>query len=171
MLKIKIIDPKEKLLINYSFVQTAFGKALLAATGKGLCFAGFAENENDGLKELKKRFPKAEFTEKSDTFQKEALKAFENQDIDLILHLKGTDFQLNVWRELLKIPRGKTTTYSAIAAQLNNPNAARAVGTAIGQNPVSVIIPCHRVVRADGSLGGYHWGLECKKKILSKEMT
>ena len=85
------------------------------------------------------------------------------------LHLKGTEFQLRVWKELLNIPFGETTTYKDIAAALQTPKAFRAVGSAIGENPVSVLIPCHRVLRTDGALGGYHWGLERKVRLLEWE--
>ena len=87
----------------------------------------------------------------------------------LPLHPKGTEFQLSVWKELLNIPLGGITSYGKIAQKLQKPNACRAVGSAVGDNPVSVLIPCHRVLRTDGGLGGYHWGLERKVKLLEWE--
>jgi AraC family transcriptional regulator of adaptative response/methylated-DNA-[protein]-cysteine methyltransferase len=88
----------------------------------------------------------------------------------LALHVKGTNFQLKVWRALLEIPAGSVTTYGTLAAVVGNPSASRAVGTAVGSNPVSYLIPCHRVIRASGELGGYAWGVERKKAMLWREM-
>ena len=88
---------------------------------------------------------------------------------EIVLHLYGTDFQIDVWRVLLEIPFGKTSTYSEIAMAINNPRALRAVGTAIGRNPVAILVPCHRVLRTDGGIGGYYWGIEKKKKLLEWE--
>ena len=87
----------------------------------------------------------------------------------LSLHVKGTNFQLKVWRALLEIPPGDVTTYGAIASKLGDPKASRAVGTAVGSNPVSYLIPCHRVIRASGELGGYAWGVDRKKAMLRRE--
>ena len=88
---------------------------------------------------------------------------------EIVLHLYGTDFQIEVWKALLEIPFGKTSTYSDIAKAINNPRALRAVGTAIGRNPVAILVPCHRVLRSDGGIGGYYWGIEKKKILLEWE--
>ena len=88
---------------------------------------------------------------------------------EIVLHLYGTDFQIKVWRALLEIPFGNTSTYSDIAKAINNPRALRAVGTAIGRNPVAILVPCHRVLRSDGGIGGYYWGIEKKKILLEWE--
>ena len=94
-----------------------------------------------------------------------------NLSDEIVLHLHGTDFQIQVWKALLEIPFGKTSTYSDIAIAIKNPQALRAVGTAIGRNPVAVIIPCHRVLRSDGGIGGYYWGIEKKKMLLEWEQS
>ena len=109
---------------------------------------------------------------RTDEYQRKALAALsaDEENVETVpLHLKGTEFQLRVWKELLNIPFGETTTYKDIAAALQTPKAFRAVGSAIGENPVSVLIPCHRVLRTDGALGGYHWGLERKVRLLEWE--
>lgn len=162
----------ENLSINYSFVESPFGDIIVAATPKGICHMAFSENQTDGIEVLKKRFANARYTHMVDTIQQNAIFIF-TQDWsklgEIKLHLKGTDFQLKVWETLLKIPMGCLTTYGEIASKLNNPNASRAVGTAIGDNPVAFLIPCHRVIRSSGELGGYHWGLTRKTAIIGWE--
>jgi AraC family transcriptional regulator of adaptative response/methylated-DNA-[protein]-cysteine methyltransferase len=162
----------QKLTITYSFPDTPFGEALTASTPKGLCYMAFSENREQALTELKHLFPNAQYANRTDEYQQRALAVFTGDWGNLqpmILHLKGTEFQLNVWQMLLQIPAGTLTTYSNIAHQLNHPKASRPVGNAVGSNPVAFIIPCHRVIRSDGGLGGYHWGLECKTKMISWE--
>ena len=121
----------------------------------------FADDHDAAFNSLRKKFPNARFTSIVDEVQQNALFIF-TQDWsklkEIKLHLKGTDFQLKVWETLLKIPVGGLTTYGDIAAGINNPRACRAVGTAVGENPVAFLIPCHRVIRASGELGNYHWG-------------
>lgn len=162
----------ENLSINYSFVESLFGDIIVAATPKGICHMAFTDTPTDGFEILKKRFPNAQYTQMVDTIQQNAIFIF-SQDWsklgEIKLHLKGTDFQLKVWETLLKIPMGSLTTYGEIASKLNNPNASRAVGTAIGDNPVAFLIPCHRVIRSSGELGGYHWGLTRKTAIIGWE--
>jgi len=160
------------LTIYYGKVKTTFGKALMASTDKGICYFAFETGKENLLDDLKKRFKGASFQDKTAEFQQNAL-SFDckNKDaMEMTLHLKGTDFQLAVWQELLKIPVGKLQTYSGIAQKIGRPKAARAVGTAVGSNPVSFIIPCHRVVPATGGFGGYRWGVKKKKEILSREI-
>lgn len=161
-----------QLTINYSFAESPFGNIIVASTHKGICHLAFAEDPEAAFTELQKRFPQARFEQITDRFQQNALFIF-TQDwsrIDEIkLHLKGTPFQLKVWEALLKIPMGNLTTYSALATSLNHPRAGRAVGTAIGDNPVAFLIPCHRVIRTTGGLGGYHWGFTRKTAIIGWE--
>ena len=134
----------------------------------------FEEDENLALSALKLRFPKAQYHQVVDKFQHDALFVFQHdwQQLDQIkLHLKGTDFQLKVWEALLTIPMGKLTTYGGIAQQIAKPNASRAVGTAIGRNPVAFLIPCHRVIQTSGNIGGYMWGNTRKSAIIGWEAS
>ncbi|MGN6602241.1 MAG: bifunctional helix-turn-helix domain-containing protein/methylated-DNA--[protein]-cysteine S-methyltransferase [Ginsengibacter sp.] len=160
------------LLINYSFSETPFGKVIVASTEKGVCYLAFEEDEQRALEGLKKRFPNAHFKKGSDQFQQNALSTFTGDWTNLPsvkLHLKGTNFQVKVWEALLKIPAGRLTTYGKIANHLKKPTASRAVGTAIGANPVAFLIPCHRVIQSSGILGGYHWGTTRKAAIIGWE--
>jgi AraC family transcriptional regulator, regulatory protein of adaptative response / methylated-DNA-[protein]-cysteine methyltransferase len=162
----------EQLVINYSFAESPFGNLIVASTSKGICGMTFIENEIQGLLDLKMKFPNASFIRKLDMIQQNALFIFQNdwgKLSDIKLHLKGTDFQLKVWESLLKIPLGKLATYGAIAQQIEKPNASRAVGTAIGSNPVAFLIPCHRVIQSSGMIGGYMWGPTRKTAIIGWE--
>ena len=158
----------ESLSINYSFAKSPFGEIFIASTDKGICCMEFADDHDAAFNSLRKKFPNARFTSIVDEVQQNALFIF-TQDWsklkEIKLHLKGTDFQLKVWETLLKIPVGGLTTYGDIAAGINNPRACRAVGTAVGENPVAFLIPCHRVIRASGELGNYHWG-EIRKSAM-----
>lgn len=160
------------LNINYSFADSPFGNILVASTGKGICYMAFYEDELLALSLLKNYFPNASFRELVDSFQQNVLHIF-NQDWtqlnQLKLHLKGTDFQINVWKALLKIPLGELRTYGSVATQIEKPNASRAVGTAIGSNPVAFLIPCHRVIQSTGTFGGYMWGNTRKTAIIGWE--
>ena len=132
----------------------------------------FFEEENIAYTLLQSHFPNASFQRKLDMIQQNALFIFQNDWSKLQqvkLHLKGTDFQLKVWETLLKIPMGKLSTYGNIAHQLNNPNASRSVGTAIGNNPVAFLIPCHRIIQSSGTFGGYMWGNTRKTAIIGWE--
>lgn len=148
----RLIQTKD-LKIRYKIEQCKFGKLLVAATDRGVCYMGFTED----LQEIFGRFPDADFSDDLLDYSTEKL------------HLKGTDFQVSVWEELLKIPCGKTLTYKELAVRVGREKAVRAVGSAVGKNPVSPFIPCHRVVGSGGSLGGYYWGLELKKRLLEDE--
>jgi len=162
----------EQLQINYSFAETPFGNIIVATTSKGICHLAFADDEKDALQQLKMQFPNASFKQVVDTIQQNALFIFTQDWKDLSkikLHLKGTTFQIKVWEALLKIPMGDVSTYSSIANQIKNPNASRAVGTAIGDNPVAFLIPCHRVIRSTGEFGQYHWGSTRKAAMLGWE--
>lgn len=161
-----------KLVINYSFAQSLFGDILVASTTKGICFMGFVDSKSIAIKDLKSRFVNARFKEQQDEHQINALKIYSLDWAELNtikLHLKGTDFQLKVWESLLKIPEGKLTTYGQIANTIQKPKAARAVGTAIGANPIAFLIPCHRVIQNSGALGGYMWGTTRKSIIIGWE--
>jgi AraC family transcriptional regulator of adaptative response/methylated-DNA-[protein]-cysteine methyltransferase len=162
----------EQLQINYSFAETPFGNIIVASTSKGICHLAFADDEKDALQQLKTQFPNASFKQVVDAIQQNALFIFTQDWKDLSkikLHLKGTAFQIKVWEALLKIPMGDVSTYSSIANQIHNPNASRAVGTAIGDNPVAFLIPCHRVIRSTGEFGQYHWGSVRKAAMLGWE--
>lgn len=163
----------ENLDINYHYAESPFGELLVASTVKGVCFMTFAdEGEAEALAELRVRFPNARYHVRSDEWQRMALSIFTrnwDEPAEVKLHLKGTAFQLKVWEFLLKIPMGGLTSYGQIAEQIEHPKAMRAVGTAIGSNPVAFLIPCHRVIRNDGALGGYHWGITRKNAIIGWE--
>jgi AraC family transcriptional regulator of adaptative response/methylated-DNA-[protein]-cysteine methyltransferase len=162
----------KSLSINYSFAESPFGNIIVASTGKGICYMAFEDDENKALENLVKMFPNAAFTRKLDRVQQDALFIFQNDWSKLNqvkLHLKGTDFQLKVWESLLKIPMGQLSTYGSIAQQIQMPNASRAVGTAIGSNPVAFLIPCHRVIQSAGTFGGYMWGPTRKAAIIGWE--
>jgi AraC family transcriptional regulator of adaptative response/methylated-DNA-[protein]-cysteine methyltransferase len=177
-IKIEGMTPAEyknggKLLtINYSFAQSPFGNIIVAATQKGICHIAFIENKNQAFSMLQQHFPNANFNACFDLKQQNAIAIFTHdwQQLNHIkLHLKGTPFQLKIWETLLKIPLGQLSTYGNIAQKIGNPNASRAVGTAIGDNPVAFLIPCHRVIQSTGKLGGYMWGTTRKTAIIGWE--
>ena len=160
------------LSIHYSFAESPFGNILIASTEKGICYMAFANEEKQALEELKLIFPNAAYRQMTDLNQQHALYIF-TQDWsrlqDIKLHLKGTAFQLKVWETLLKIPMGEVSSYGRIAAAIQAPGASRAVGTAIGDNPVAFLIPCHRVIQSSGNIGQYHWGSNRKTAMLGWE--
>lgn len=159
------------LTIYYSYPETIFGSACVASTPKGICYLAFGD-KTIAYNELVEMFPSANFIHQEKTIHQEAIGFLQNSENalnPLQLHIKGTDFQLKVWNALLQIPLGQLTTYGHISKHLNNPKANRAVGTAVGSNPVSFIIPCHRVIRTSGELGGYHWGLDLKVAMIGWE--
>ncbi|HEY1032795.1 MAG TPA: methylated-DNA--[protein]-cysteine S-methyltransferase [Flavipsychrobacter sp.] len=160
------------LTINYSYAETPFGNILIASTAKGICYMAFADDEALALKELQDIFPNAQYQQMTDILQQSALQIFShdwNSLEKIKLHLKGTDFQLKVWEALLKIPTGKLASYGSIAAQLQAPSASRAVGSAVGDNPIAFLIPCHRVIQSGGELGQYHWGGTRKAAMIGWE--
>lgn len=161
------------LSINYSFADTPFGKVIVASTHKGICHMAFVdEGEEKALEQVKKNYPAAAYHQVVDRIQQNALFIF-TQDwsrLDEIkLHLKGTDFQLKVWETLLKVPPGGLTTYATLAEKAGRKNASRAVGTAVGSNPVAFLIPCHRVIKSTGEIGQYHWGATRKNVMIGWE--
>jgi AraC family transcriptional regulator of adaptative response/methylated-DNA-[protein]-cysteine methyltransferase len=156
--------------IRWAVAQTSLGSMLVAATDKGVCRLSFAEGEA----ELAARFPNADLREGDAKFSallQQVVDAVEQPGtaIDIPLDVKGTAFQEAVWAELRKIPPGETRSYAEIAAAAGNPKAVRAAGSANGAKCVAVLIPCHRVVRSDGSLGGYAYGTDIKRKLLQRE--
>ncbi len=171
-----------ELEINYSFAESPFGEMLVASTAKGICYMAFVEREaapgeRNGSElaafaDLQSRFPNARFRQVTDLMQLDALYLF-TQDWsrlpEIKLHLKGTEFQLKVWETLLRIPMGGLTTYKDIAGRIGNPQASRAVGTAVGDNPVAFLIPCHRVIQSTGVIGQYHWGAGRKTAMIGWE--
>ncbi|MDF9798103.1 AraC family transcriptional regulator of adaptative response/methylated-DNA-[protein]-cysteine methyltransferase [Catalinimonas alkaloidigena] len=162
----------ENLSIHYSYVESPFGKMLIASTSKGVCHIAFADDEGAALQGLKAKFPAAVYTQQMDAVL-ENIRLIFTHDWDKIheikLHLKGTDFQLKVWETLLRIPSGQLATYGSIARQIERPKASRAVGTAIGDNPVAYLIPCHRVIQSSGLFGQYHWGSVRKAAMIGWE--
>jgi AraC family transcriptional regulator of adaptative response/methylated-DNA-[protein]-cysteine methyltransferase len=156
--------------IRWGEVQTSLGRMLVAASDKGVCRLSF----NAGPDELGRLFPNAELVEGGKDFAallEQVVAAVEQPGTgaDIPLDVKGTAFQERVWQELRKIPAGETRSYAEIAAAAGNPKAVRAAGSANGKNNVAVLIPCHRVVRSDGSIGGYAYGSEIKSELLRRE--
>ncbi len=158
------------LTIRYGWFDGPFGRMLAMGTDRGLCGLGFAEELGDVAThaDLARRWPRATFVEAPETLRQSVAAAI-GQRGEARLHLIGGPFQIKVWEALLRIPSGHVTTYSEIARTVGAPKAVRAVGTAIGRNPVSWLIPCHRALRKSGALGGYHWGLPVKRALLAWE--
>ena len=158
------------LTIRHGWFDSPFGPAIVMGTDRGICGMGFAAEmgADAAFDDLIRRWPKARFTEDPAALRPWVDAAFGTTGT-APLHLIGAPFQIKVWEALLRIPTGHVTTYSEIAGTIGNPRAVRAVGTAVGRNPVSFLIPCHRALRRDGSLGGYHWGLPVKRAILAWE--
>jgi len=162
----------KNLFINYSFAKSPFGNIIVASTSKGICYMAFANDEDTAFAVMQSHFPNAGFKQMVDLIQQNALYIFTHDWAKLNqvkLHLKGTDFQLKVWESLLKIPMGQLSTYGNIARKIEKPKASRAVGTAIGSNPVAFLIPCHRVIQSTGTFGSYMWGSTRKTAIIGWE--
>lgn len=158
------------LIVDYGFHDSPFGVALLLATSKGVCGLGFADEGNDEqlLADMKARWPKAQYRENRPRTAPLAQQVFERRG-EVPLHLIGTPWQVKVWQALLEIPSGRFASYGSVAQAVGDPRAARAAGAAVGRNPLAWIIPCHRVLASDGSLHGYHWGLDRKRAMLAVE--
>lgn len=162
----------KELSINYSFAESPFGNIIVASTPKGICYMAFADDHADALEQLKLHFPNAAYTQVLDLAQQDALHIFKkdwSQLPAIKLHLKGSSFQLKVWEALLKIPMGGLCSYGDISQNILLPNAGRAVGSAVGANPVAFLIPCHRVIRSTGESGHYHWGSTRKSAMIGWE--
>ncbi|KRS19446.1 methylated-DNA--[protein]-cysteine S-methyltransferase [Roseovarius indicus] len=164
----------EGLTVYWGWFDSPFGLALVMATEKGICGVGFASEtgEEAAMEDMISRWPNARFVEDPMMLRPWALAAFgaNGQEREIApLYLIGAPFQIKVWEALLQVPSGQVTTYSEIAQAIGKPRAVRAVGTAVGRNPISFLIPCHRALRKSGELGGYHWGLPVKRAILAWE--
>ncbi|WP_350289120.1 methylated-DNA--[protein]-cysteine S-methyltransferase [uncultured Croceitalea sp.] len=162
----------KSLKINYDIKTSPFGNLIIASTEKGICHMSFFANKETGVNDLKSKFPNAKFQLQTDEHQSKALLFF-NNDWDnrevVKLHINGTPFQLQVWRALLKIPFASLDTYGNIAEKIDNVKASRAVGTAIGKNPIAYLIPCHRVIQSSGNFGEYRWNKTRKSAIIGWE--
>ena len=165
----------EGLTVYYGFHPSPFGFALVVTTERGLCGLAFADKDGEraALEDMRGRWPNARYAEDSARTAAHAQRIFDAKlwkpDTPLRVVLIGTDFEIRVWETLLSIPMGGATTYSDIAKKLGNPRASRAVGAAVGKNPVSFVVPCHRVIGKSGKLTGYHWGLTRKRAMLGWE--
>jgi len=165
----------EGIEIRYGFHACPFGQALFMATEHGLAGLAFADegDEASALEDMMRRWPKAHYIKDPAATAPYAARVFDPArwagEAPLRVAMIGSDFEVRVWETLLKIPMGKMTTYSDIAAHIGKPSAARAVGTAVGRNPISFVVPCHRVIGKTGSLCGYHWGLTRKRAIIGWE--
>jgi AraC family transcriptional regulator of adaptative response/methylated-DNA-[protein]-cysteine methyltransferase len=160
--------------INYTIVASPLGRLLVATTERGVCAVRMGDNDQKLERELHEEFPHAEINH-ADTALREPVEkilarlAHHEPRLDLPLDIRATAFQLRVWQKLREIPYGRTVSYGDVAKSLGNPGAVRAVGRACATNPVALVIPCHRVVKEDKSLGGYRWGLDRKKTLLEAE--
>lgn len=164
------------LVIEYGSQTTAFGNTFIATTARGVCMLEFLDSAdfNDQLLALQRKWPNASLCENNSAITPIIAAIFDfdrKPERPLSLYVSGTNFQINVWKALLKIPPGKVTSYSRIATAIGHPDAARAVGTAVGSNPVAFLIPCHRVIQQGGQLGGYHWGITRKHALHAWESS
>ena len=163
------------LNIQYGFHDCPFGRALILITSEGLAGLAFADHgkEKSALADMTSRWPEATYVENHQATASYATRIFESEtwkpDQPLRIVFIGSDFEIRVWETILRIPFGKASTYSDIASHIGKPTAARAVGSAVGKNPISFVVPCHRVLEKSGGLGGYHWGLTRKRAILGWE--
>ena len=165
--------------ITYGLHDTPIGQMVIAQSCKGLCWLGFMVSKEegaykgDGFERMKEFFPNSDFVRDDEGTRETVEQVMEAWDQDTLadieLDLRGTDFQQSVWKALLQIPKGQVISYGDVANDIGRPKASRAVGTAVGENPVSLVVPCHRVVQASGGLGNYGWGVALKKKILHEE--
>ena len=160
--------------IGYTVANSSLGKVLVAATERGVSAVYLGEKSESLVDALRKEYPRAEIRRTQETNEqwlREILHRIEGDapSLDLPLDVQATAFQRRVWQELQKIPRGTTRTYTQVARALGKPRSVRAVARACATNPVSIVVPCHRVIRTDGSLAGYRWGLQRKEKLLERE--
>jgi AraC family transcriptional regulator of adaptative response/methylated-DNA-[protein]-cysteine methyltransferase len=165
----------EGIAVSYGFHPSPFGRALVMVTEHGLAGLAFADEGEEArvLADMRSRWPRASYAEDPAATAPYVARIFDPEtwrpDRPLRIFMIGSDFEVRVWETLLKLPLGRATTYSDIAAHIGRPSAARAVGTAVGRNPLSFVVPCHRVLGKGGSLCGYHWGLTRKRAIIGWE--
>ena len=161
------------LRINYNFADSPFGTVIIASTSNGICHMAFEDDQDAGFERLNRIFPQAQFYPIADKIQQDALGLFgtdrSQPDGKIKLHLAGTPFQIKVWEALLKIPMGGLVSYRDVARMIGQPEALRAVGNAIGHNPVAFLIPCHQVIRQNGAIGGYMSGTKRKQAMFAWE--
>jgi AraC family transcriptional regulator of adaptative response/methylated-DNA-[protein]-cysteine methyltransferase len=160
--------------INYTVVSSSMGRLLVAMTDRGVCAVRMGDSDSDLETDLREEFPQAQITRADSALRDPVQKILNHLDnneprLDLPIDVRSTAFQRQVWEKLRAIPYGQTVSYGDVAKALGKPGAVRAVGRACATNPVALVIPCHRVVREDKSLGGYRWGLERKKKLIESE--
>lgn len=160
--------------IGYTLANSPIGKVLVAATERGISAVYFGEEEKKLVNELREEYPRAEIAPASASYSawvQAIVRHLEGKQprLDLPLDVQATAFQRRVWQELQHIPYGATRTYGQIARALGKPRSVRAVARACATNPVSIVVPCHRVIRGDGSLAGYRWGVDRKEKLLARE--
>jgi AraC family transcriptional regulator of adaptative response/methylated-DNA-[protein]-cysteine methyltransferase len=168
-----VIKTTEQLEIRWGVSESPFGKMFVAESAYGITHLSFFDgDETESLDVLRGDFPKSDLVRDDEFVGKMAKRIFSlKAPDDFRLHMKGTPFQERVWQALQEIPRGEVSTYGKIAAKLGMPGASRAVGSAVGANRISLLIPCHRVIRTDGGLGGYRWGTGRKRAMLAAEIT
>ena len=166
---------RDDLELRYGFHPSPFGEAIVVCAQRGMAGLGFVDEENRAaaLADMTRRWPRARFVADDEGTAGAAARAFDRAlwraDAPLRIVMIGTDFEVRVWETLLSVPMGRATTYSDIARKLGSPKAARAVGAAVGRNPISFVVPCHRVLGRSGALTGYHWGLARKQAIIGWE--
>ncbi|NKI17771.1 methylated-DNA--[protein]-cysteine S-methyltransferase [Spongiibacter sp. KMU-166] len=160
----------EQLTIRWLNQNTPFGEIFVALTQRGVCRVSF-DSSASNLQKLREQWPKAELRAHDPSRDPKVVEIFANSSAQqpIVLHLMASEFQLAVWRALLELPEGALCSYKSVAEALGKPKAARAVGRAVGSNPVAILIPCHRVIRENGGMGGYAWGEERKQQILLRE--
>lgn len=167
----------EGLTIRYGFHPSPFGECVIAMTPRGICHLAFVHpvSRKEALERVRRDWPEATLVADQEATRAAAARAFPPPGAartpGLSLHVRGTNFQLKVWRALLEVPPGDVTTYGSIAGMIGDAKASRAVGAAVGSNPVSYLIPCHRVIRASGEMGGYAWGVDRKRTMLALETS
>jgi AraC family transcriptional regulator, regulatory protein of adaptative response / methylated-DNA-[protein]-cysteine methyltransferase len=160
--------------IGYAIAKSSLGKVLVGATERGVSAVYLGDSDAKLIEELREEYPKAEITAVGDSFERWAKEIVQRVQgnpprLELPLDLRATAFQRRVWQELQRIPRGSTRTYAQVARALGKPKSVRAVARACATNPVSIVVPCHRVIREDGGLAGYRWGLARKEQLLAQE--
>jgi AraC family transcriptional regulator of adaptative response/methylated-DNA-[protein]-cysteine methyltransferase len=162
------------LTITYTIVDSPLGRLLVAVTERGVCSVKMADTDQELKEDLEGEFPRAEIQQSDTNLEAVVSQILDHLNgagltVDLPLDIRATAFQRRVWEELSRIPYGESRTYGEVARAIGSPGAVRAVGHACASNPVALLIPCHRVIREDKSLGGYRWGLKRKQKLLERE--